>query len=316
MSMNQETVLQLLPAYAVGALDADEMLAVENFLEAERRFLAQVAAAEDAATLLAFTAPPALPPASVKQRLMSRLARDPLAVSSTADGATPQAGPSRRAWHWGWLQSLGTAVATAAVIATIGLLFYASSLQSRVAALAAQNDASAATAQALAAERDELAQRIAALDQEMAALEADNNTLTAQYQVLTQQQQQVAQRLDVTTSRLNLVGSANEAVILNSSPEAPNSRGAFYISGPQAAVVVHGLEPLPSDRIYQFWWVTPDGRQLPVAPVTVQAGVEPTWALFQVPADIPPFTVVGISVEPATGSPAPTGPMIVEGSQG
>ena len=42
--------------------DADEMLAVERYIAEQRRFVGQVAEAEDAAAILAFTTPPAAPP--------------------------------------------------------------------------------------------------------------------------------------------------------------------------------------------------------------------------------------------------------------
>ena len=74
------------------------------------------------------------------------------------------------------------------------------------------------------------------------------------------------------------------------------------------------MEPLPESQVYQFWWVTPDGAQVPVAPVEVHAGVEPTWAVVDVPAQTAPCSVVGLSIEPAGGSPQPTGPMVLEGS--
>lgn len=74
------------------------------------------------------------------------------------------------------------------------------------------------------------------------------------------------------------------------------------------------LPPLPAGRVYQVWVVT--------AQAPVSAGLltpDPGGAgqsFFSTPPDIPPPAAVAVSIEPAGGAPAPTGPIYLVGKPG
>jgi len=74
--LNEGAVAEMLPAYVLGSLEVDEMLAVNDFLAAQPALLARVAELEDAADQLALAAPEVEPPAGAKAGLMARIQAD------------------------------------------------------------------------------------------------------------------------------------------------------------------------------------------------------------------------------------------------
>ncbi len=324
MNPTKEQMLDLLPEYVAGALEPEMMLAVAAYLDDQQDLLHQVQAAEAAFALLALAAPPARPPAALKQTLLHRIEQDATRSSLppvVAPAALTTPRPASATRRWQMPTPVRTALATAAVVAVGVLGLYSIGLQRQVATLLVEQQSQAAQIATLTSQNLEVTAVAADLRATIDALQTEREQLVAEAAQLAdnnadlnRQIQQIDQELALDQSRLQLLSTANAAVMLNEGDAAPQSRGAFYVSGPQGVLIVHGLEPLPASQVYQFWWVTPDGVQVPVAPVEVYADVEPTWAVFDVPAQVAPFSVVGLSIEPAGGSPQPTGPMVLEGS--
>lgn len=324
MNPTKEQVLDLLLDYLAGALEPETMLAVKAYLDDQQDLLRQMRAAEDAMALMALAAPPAHPPAALKQTLLHRIEQDAARralppIVPPAPLAAPRTAPATRRWQMP--TPVRTALATAAVVAVGVLGLYSVGLQRQVATLLVEQQSQAAQIATLTSQNLEVTAVAADLRATIDALQTEREQLVAEAAQLAgnnadlnRQIQQIDQELALDQSRLQLLSTANAAVMLDKGDAASQSRGAFYVSGPQGVLIVHGLEPLPESQVYQFWWVTPDGVQVPVAPVEVHADVEPTWAVFDVPTQAAPFSVVGLSIEPAGGSPQPTGPMVLEGS--
>jgi anti-sigma-K factor RskA len=77
------------------------------------------------------------------------------------------------------------------------------------------------------------------------------------------------------------------------------------------SLYVEGLPPLEPDRVYQLW-VVREGHSLSLG--VFRVGEDGTGTLmFEAPERITDFSHVGISIEPAAGSPAPTTPHLVIG---
>jgi anti-sigma-K factor RskA len=176
-----------------------------------------------------------------------------------------------------------------------------------------------AALQATQAENAAYQQRNEDLAEANLALQADNSELQGQINQLAQanaallaQQEQLETELNLVVDRVNLMGSANDAAILFGTEQSPDLQGAFYLSGQNGMLVVHGLEPLPAEQAYQFWLVTPQGEQIPAGTFAVHENQEPTWATISLPQNPPPFAAVGVSIEPSSGSSQPTGPMLME----
>lgn len=93
---------------------------------------------------------------------------------------------------------------------------------------------------------------------------------------------------------------------------APDATGRALWSRARGMVFTSSaLPPLPSGRTYQIWVVT--------APRLISAGLldadsaAGSRAFFATPPDIPSPTAVAVTVEPAGGVPAPTGPAVLAG---
>jgi anti-sigma-K factor RskA len=93
---------------------------------------------------------------------------------------------------------------------------------------------------------------------------------------------------------------------------APQASGMLFV-GPSASpplLVLRELPPLPADRAYQVWYIR-DGQ-----PISVDVLPPGASGRQVVTLPLPPDAAqqVAVSVEPAGGSPAPTGPIVLVGS--
>ncbi len=114
--MDRDTLIDLIPAYALGALDADECDAVEALLRADAETQTLLAEYEAVAVHVALLAPPQAPPAHLAADLRARLAADRAARPAGPRGARGSA--RRRGWSMGML----AAAAAILVLAIAGAL--------------------------------------------------------------------------------------------------------------------------------------------------------------------------------------------------
>ncbi len=80
---------------------------------------------------------------------------------------------------------------------------------------------------------------------------------------------------------------------------------------PVAVFNVWGLPPLPDDKAYQLWLFNPDGTRTTGALFRTTAAQELISILIRSPVPLGEVLGFGVTVEPETGSPAPTGPRII-----
>ena len=80
-------------------------------------------------------------------------------------------------------------------------------------------------------------------------------------------------------------------------------------------ILFEGLEALPEDQTYQLWLIPAEGNPIPAGLLEAEAGV-PSFHTLSIPEGVQEFAAVGVSVEPAGGSPAPTGPIVLLGKSG
>ncbi|MDQ4099020.1 MAG: anti-sigma factor, partial [Chloroflexota bacterium] len=93
------------------------------------------------------------------------------------------------------------------------------------------------------------------------------------------------------------------------------ARGTAFIRPEGSGVVeIVNLPPLDATQRYQLWYYPEgDGAPLPGETLTLN---EDSIAFSLIPADVGTFRAVGVSVEPAAGSQAPTTPIILLGTVG
>jgi anti-sigma-K factor RskA len=80
----------------------------------------------------------------------------------------------------------------------------------------------------------------------------------------------------------------------------------------EAALLVSGVAPTPAGKTYELWVIRGDAPPEPAGLFSV--GPE-GWTAARMPslAAVRDVTAVAVSIEPAGGSPAPTGPIVLTG---
>ena len=107
--------------------------------------------------------------------------------------------------------------------------------------------------------------------------------------------------------------SALATVPLKGSQVVPGATGMLVISsdGEHGTLVVDGLPPLDASQQYQLWLIQ-DGQRTSGGIFSVDAeGYGSLWITS--PKPLISYQAVGITVEPAGGSPAPTGERVLGG---
>lgn len=342
--LTHDQVLELLPAYVLGILEPEEMLAVEDYLAQHPELHVRLAEIEETAAQLAYLAPDAPLPSGTKSRLLAQVRADgpgppgsPQPRAAGQRAATPilrilprrllgrntdpddLLGRRRRLSGSGFF-----AAAAAAALLLVSLYAFRlgaqlstlrgqfSTTQNEVAQLRAANtelqqaaDEARTEAGELRATNVELREEIDVTQAEVADLQAANAEL--QESNLTLEQQLAADR-----EQLVLLANARQAVLLSGTESAPAASGAFYVSEREGVLVVRGLEPLAEEQAYQLWLIPAEGQPVSAGLLPLrEAG--PTWQTVAIPDGARDFAGFGISIEPALGSPAPTGPIVLLG---
>ena len=104
-----------------------------------------------------------------------------------------------------------------------------------------------------------------------------------------------------------------QVVAMSGSEAAPEATGTLIISddGEHGALVVDGLSPLDIDRQYQLWLIR-DGQRTSGGVFSVDAeGYGVVW--LSSPEPLSSFPAFGVTIEPAGGSPGPTGDKVLGG---
>ncbi|MCZ7546975.1 MAG: anti-sigma factor [Anaerolineae bacterium] len=233
-------VTDLLPAYALGCLDAEEAALVASHLETCAHCRADLAGYEAVTGNLALAAPDAAPPAALKRRLMARVA--PAAASRRA---SERAAPAQRLA--GWLRPAWPVLGLAALLLIV-------------------------------------------------ALGVSNLLL---WQRLNEAPPPVG-----TLRTIGLVGT----------DAAPVALGTLVVSMDErhGVLAVDGLPPLDATQQYQLWLIDQEGQRTSGAVFSVdEAGYGA--AIVEAPQPIFDYSTFGVTIEPAGGSPGPTGTKVLGG---
>jgi anti-sigma-K factor RskA len=234
-----QKLIDLLPAFALGSLDADEARLVEQHLTTCEVCQSELAAFQSVADALPLAAADVVPPPALKKRLMEQVQ-----APAKLEGVVTSTAPS----IW---QQLVNAVRR----------FFAGPRWQPVALLL------------------------------IVALATSNVLLW----------RQLNQPPSSSARRFRLTGT--EA--------APDATGIVYLSrdGRDGSIIVDNLEPLPPDKQYQLWLIR-DGERTSGAVFSVtDTGYHSQ--LITAPRPLEEYSAFGITVEPAGGSPGPTGERVL-----
>jgi anti-sigma-K factor RskA len=123
---------------------------------------------------------------------------------------------------------------------------------------------------------------------------------------LTNEQQRTEQRMQALASEhaevMSLLMAPDSKVIPGRMPDGAAVTVAMSAAAGRAAVITHDLAPLGTDKAYELWLISPDGAK-PAGMVPTHATGQTSMTLLE---DLAGATHLGITVEPAGGSPQPT----------
>jgi len=294
----------LLPAYALGALDGDELRELEAHLatgcptcEGERRRLAaeieELAVAAALPESLAGEAPRIL--AGVKGRLLAQVAAEPR--STPRSMAPPLAAPD-----------------PARTVAAFGRRHTPASPADQAASPARRWPLLAAAAVLAVAAAWGLA-RQAGVGAEIQRLRDESRQLAARAEALERQAEQAqaeAQRLGRMLSIITAPGV--KSVSLAGMGTSHSAAGRTYVNPAdrKAAFVASNLPALGPDKTYQLWYLDGEEQKTSAGVFGVDAQGSASLVIDQpVPVEIIEGWVV--TVEPRGGRPQPTGSMVLAG---
>jgi anti-sigma-K factor RskA len=268
------TLLELLPAYALGALDAEEAGFAERHLPDYPDCVAELTALRDDLALLAFSAPSVAPPAAAKAALFARLDREG-AIAPPVPTTLPAPPPTRLDRSRGWRGSRPALAALAAVL-VVGLLGWAAIAQTR-----------------LNAER-----------QRLAAVARQNEQLTTRVAQLSL----VDRLLRDPNAAHPVSGPPVEQYGLPAAGYVyidPTSTIGLLLT--------YWLPTLTPDQRFQVWLVTPEGTRDSGGLFTADARGN-AHVLINAPAPFAKYASIGVTIEPAGGSAGPTSPRVCGGT--
>jgi anti-sigma-K factor RskA len=295
LELSREQILEMLPAYALGALEPEEMLAVEDYLARHDDLLPTLRAAEEAAAQLAYAAPPAPLPIDAKTRLFERVAADrqsEVVADRRPETVSAPATESLGSIILNWFRPFNAWTAIAGVATAALLVMFLYTIQGQFRA-------------------NQRAAELADLRLTLSQLETTNQELQQTNQVLQQQLQNNQDRLTFISDM-----GLRQALQVPAKEDASNQNaiGILYVGSNQEALLqLDGLEPLPGDQTYQLW-VVPEGETSAMSAGLIDLQADSTgWFPVSLPAGAETINVVGLSIEPAGGSPqaGPSGPVVL-----
>lgn len=102
-------------------------------------------------------------------------------------------------------------------------------------------------------------------------------------------------------------------VELRGDAPAPQAEGVLYVRPETHVALLHvyNLPPVPEDKAYQVWLIH-NGKRDSGGLFRVNEKGEAVL-LIRAPRPLAEYQAIGVTVEPATGSPGPTGPRVIGG---
>ncbi len=228
-----------IPAYALGALDVDEIKTLETHLQTCAACQADLAAYSTVRDNLAMVIPPHTPPAGLRRRLQSRLP-----ASRKTHGWRP-------AWSPGQI-ALGVA---------------------------------------------------------LVLLVALNLSSLLQMRTIQQQQDQLTRHIQTDQIALAMLAYPGVQTL---PIQAGSIAGTLLLDKDRnvAVLIAWNLPRLPENQTYQAWFSDAQGDRISAAVFQPDPSLPFTSVSIISPNELTNFNSLGVTVEPAGGSPHPTGPRI------
>lgn len=312
--LTYEEAVELLPAYTLGALDVDEMMAMDDYLQRHHALLARVERLDAATAQLAYIAPIAPLSSHVKNSLMGQIRAEAIPARTLS-----------------LLNAAERVTQNLPAVPKNTPLLPARQQQEQMYALARPNPvvppqpAKPTKPTATPTRRFDFgwlaaaAMAVAALfiiwidfgaQRQLLQLRADVTGRDTEITQLNQQIQSMTLQLQQNQGQLAFFAAPTQIVPLAGQGKAPTAGGVFYQHNNRAILVLHGLPPLPADQTYQLWLIPAQGAPAPAGLLAI-ATVDPNGQQVSLPESALGYQAVGISIEPLGGSETPTAGNIV-----
>jgi anti-sigma-K factor RskA len=296
---------ELLPAYALGALDGEEVRELEEHLAGDcEECRRQLALWQGDLEELAATVSPVEPSETTRARVL-RLAGAGAAAPPPRVATSP---PRRAPW---WLAAAALVLLAFAVWGLVRQSHLRKELGSEAQSLAEERDRLRGQVETLSREVGRLRTEV----REARSLVGERDRLRGQVEVLNREMGRLQTEVVEAKQNLQVLAAPGvQAVTLAGLGPAPGAKGRTYVnpSTRDALFYAFGLPALPADKTYQLWFIAA-GK--PVSAGTFAVGPRGTASLrVDRVADVRQIQAWAVTVEPRGGVPQPTGTFVLKGT--
>ena len=321
--MDHQALKELLPLAALDRLEPDERLALEQHLaQGCADCAAELSSFQDSLEAFALASAEQSPDTRIWNRLESRLraASDRAASDCSVNGHrndAPYVRPSadkerregrpRRGFGVGVWQ-IGAGVSTAAAV-LLAVLAFQQSVQMSVSASRYRRQIAN-----LRGQMGELVTDLAAADGQISLLTSElDNRVRLTHILLAPEGLRVELEASTFLSRVMLAPDAR-VVKLRPLPRAAGASGLVTVSSRAGTAILEasGLPPNPPDSAYELWWIV--ARRTPIRAAVFRAESDrDVTVLASLPPGGVPLVASAVTLERASGSNLPSGPMYLKG---
>jgi anti-sigma-K factor RskA len=294
---------ELLPAYALGALDGQDLRVLEEHLaggcdECRR----QLALWQGDLETLAAEIPPVQPAETTRARV--------LRLVGGAPATAPAARPRRTSPPW-WM--------AAAAVFLLALAVWGLVRQSHL------RKEFGSEAQSLAQERDRLRGQVEVLSREVERMQAevreaqsvveDRDRLRRQVEVLNREMSRAQAEVLLVKQDLQVLAAPGvKSVALAGLGPSPGAQGRTYVNpGTRSALFyAFDLPTLPDEKTYELWFIAA-GKPVSAGTFAVDIHGRASLRVDRM-SDIQRIEAWAVTIEPRGGVPKPTGAFVLKGT--
>ena len=128
---------------------------------------------------------------------------------------------------------------------------------------------------------------------------------------LTLHRQLTGRAMSVPVEQLARLPDGRIVALIGTGTRGASARLYVNEDGRRGELAIAGLPALPPERVYQLWFARPGGPPISGGVFRADARGE-ALAVVVVPVALEPARAIAVTEEPAPGSPAPTGPHLLD----
>ncbi len=314
---------ELLPAYALGALDGEELRELEQHLAGDcEECRRQLALWQGDLEELAAAVPPVEPSETTRARVLRLAGAD---ASNAANAAPPPrvaTSPRRAPW---WLAAAALVLLAFAVWGLVGQSHLRKALGGEAASLAQERDRLQGQVATLSREVERLRTEVREARSEATAARSetrearsvleDRDRLRGQVEALNREMSRLQTGVVEAKQALQIIAAPGvQAVALTGLGSTRAAKGNAYVnpSSRNALFYAFNLPPLPADKTYQLWFIA-GGKPVSAGLFAVDSRGTASLRVESV-ADVRQIKGWAVTVEPRGGVPQPTGTFVLKGT--